>query len=367
MKNKLIRAVPVILCVLSLLTIAAVIISGTADGIQNRQLSDGSETTEEILNVPSVIIFEFEPETEALTEATTVMATEPLTQPETTEVLPFPVTEPLTEDTTEAVSKVKSLPSDLLLSNNAALAKADGTILAVKNAEERIFPASITKVMTLILTYENVEDLDNTFTMTQSIINKMWAAGAAKAGFSAGETVTIRDLIYASALPSGGDAALALALYIGGSEEEFARLMNEKAAELGMTDTHFVNPIGLHDENHYSTVIDLVKLMSYALCNDDLRNVLSTRRYVTSVTPEHPSGITLYSSVFTRIAYYQPKGATILGGKTGYTPEAGDCLASFASSSDGEDYIFVSVKAPDTYDVASDAQFVYSNLSAYIY
>ena len=205
------------------------------------------------------------------------------------------------------------------------------TVLASKKGDNRIYPASMTKVMTLIVAYETLGDMDKEFKFTQDIIDPLYEAGASVAGFQAGETVKIRDLIYGAALPSGADATGALAVACAGSEEAFAGLMNAKVQELGLEHTHFVNASGLHNNDHYSTCHDIAKIMEYAISIPFLRSAMGTYRYTTSATEQHPDGIELTSTMYRNMVGDEAKGLYIQGGKTGYTAEARHCLASFAA------------------------------------
>lgn len=207
------------------------------------------------------------------------------------------------------------------------------TVIASKGGDEKIFPASMTKVMTLIVAYENIKDLDNTtYTFSAEMLDEYFRANASVAGFSAGETVTAKDLIYGAILPSGGDATGALAELVGGDEEGFAALMNEKVKDLGLKNTHFVTASGLHDDNHYSTCHDMAVILRYALNNPFMRSVLSAYKYTTSSTEQHPDGITLTSTLFSRMAGDEVEGLFVQGGKTGYTIEAKNCLCTFAAN-----------------------------------
>ncbi len=223
---------------------------------------------------------------------------------------------------------------------------AENSVVADKGGEERIYPASMTKVMTALVAVEKCESLDASFTMTNEIIAPLAAANASVAGFTPGEVVTVRDLLYGTLLPSGADATGGLAVLIAGSEENFATLMNEKCSELGLVGTHFTNASGLHDDNHYSTCHDIALIMEAALENETLREILGTYEYVTSKTPEHPEGITLYDTMFSRVEgkdEFDDK-IEIFAGKTGYTGEAGNCLVS-AAKVVGEDKVWIFVCA----------------------
>lgn len=213
----------------------------------------------------------------------------------------------------------------------------NNTVVAEKNGKEKMYPASMTKVLTLIVAYENVDDLDDTFTFDFDIVNDAYLAGASVAGFSTGETVTIRDLLYGTVLPSGADATTALAQYIAGDEVAFAALMNKKAQEIGMTNSHFVTASGLHDDDHYSTCEDMALALKYAIATPELREILGTYTYTTSKTPEHPNGIMLFSTMYTKMKGDEAGDIYVQGGKTGYTPEAHNCLASFAAKCDEDD------------------------------
>lgn len=222
----------------------------------------------------------------------------------------------------------------------------NNTILAQRDPDAKIYPASMTKVMTLLVAAEHIENMDDTFTMTYDILAPLIEADASRAGFEENETVTITDLLYGIALPSGADATTAIAIYLSGSEEEFVTLMNDKAAELGLENTHFMNASGLHDLNHYSTVEDMALLMKCAMENSTCREILSTYQYTTSVTEQHPEGIPLESTMFSRMYGNEVTGIAIEAGKTGYTDEAGHCLVSYATDDAGKSYVAVVAKGP---------------------
>ena len=205
------------------------------------------------------------------------------------------------------------------------------TVVASKNGDSRIYPASMTKLMTLIVAYEHIEDLDATYTFPAEIFDALYEANASVAGFKPGEAVPFRDLFYGTALPSGADATTALALTVAGSETAFAQLMNETAQRLGLKNTHFVNASGLHDDNHYSTCHEIAIILEYAISIPELRQILGTYTYTTTPTEQNPEGLELHSTLYSKMEGSEAEGMYIQGGKTGYTLEARHCLATFAA------------------------------------
>lgn len=233
-----------------------------------------------------------------------------------------------------------------LYSERAILIDADtNTVIAEKNPDERIFPASMTKVMTALVACEQIENWDDTFTMTQAIIDPLYLADASLAGFVDGEKVPLLDLVYGAILPSGAEATEALSIYVAGSEEAYAELMNEKAASLGLTDTHFVDASGLHDEEHYTTLRDMAIILQAAMDNEICREILSTTYYTCQPTEQHPDGLKIFNKFMSRIEYQDLKGGEIQGAKTGYTAQAMNCCASFGVSPKGRKLICVTSKA----------------------
>lgn len=219
-----------------------------------------------------------------------------------------------------------------------------GKVLASHNGQDRIYPASLTKIMTALLAIENTDNMDESMTMPEDLFQELYAEDASMAGFLPGENVYMRDLLYGILLPSGAECCLAFAERIAGSEEAFVDMMNQKAAELGMVNTHFCNCTGLHNPEHYSTVEDMSVLLQYALKNDMFKTVFTTSRYSVYPSNCHPDGFTFYSTMFQGMDSPVVTGGQIIGGKTGYTGEAGLCLASLAEIG-GKEYILVTAKA----------------------
>ena len=214
----------------------------------------------------------------------------------------------------------------------------DDIILYEKNSEERTSIASLTKIMTCIVAIENIDNLDQKIILKSDVFTGLAEAGASVAGFRVGENVTFRDLLMGALLPSGADATRALALNISGSESEFVNLMNNKAIELGLKDTHFENTTGLESRNHYSTVKDISIILKYALKNQTFKDMYTTREYTTT------SNLTFYSTLKKISNNYSFDVSNILGSKTGYTDEAGLCMSSIANYN-GVNYLLVTTGA----------------------
>ena len=231
----------------------------------------------------------------------------------------------------------------------------ENRIVAQKRAEAQVYPASVTKVMTLLVAVENATDMTQTYEMSYNFLDELYWQQATVAGFSSGEKVSVKDMLYGCILPSGADATIGLANLLSGSEEVFAAQMNQKAADLGLKNTHFVNTSGLHDNNHYTTALDMAVVLAAAMQNDTCREVLSTYQYTTASTPQHPDGLLLTSTMFSRMYGTEPEGATIIAGKTGYTIEAGHTMASYAKGDNGHDYIFVSMDGTNKWKATYDA------------
>jgi D-alanyl-D-alanine carboxypeptidase (penicillin-binding protein 5/6) len=255
---------------------------------------------------------------------------------------------------------------DALASRNAVLVSLeDDEILYNKEGNETIYPASLTKIMTVIAAIESLDDLNQSIMISSDMFDALYRENASMAGFLPGEAVPAVDLLYGALLPSGAECCIALAEYISGSEAAFAALMNEKAEALGMKHTHFANSTGLHASDHYTTAQDLAVLLEYSLQNDTFRDIFTSQRYSTGPTKLHPDGITFYSTLFKSMASPEFEGGSILGGKTGYTSEAGLCLASLAEKN-GREYILITAGAEGDHSTEQfnilDALYVYSHL-----
>lgn len=205
-----------------------------------------------------------------------------------------------------------------------------GQVLTEKNGEEKMYPASMTKMMTAIVAMEKLNDQDKKVEITNEMVRGLDELGASVAGFAEGDVVTVRDLFYGTALPSGADAANALAILSAGSIRNFVTMMNDKAKEIGMNDSHFANVTGLHDDDHYSTAHDMARLVEYCIKNETFTKVFSSRKYTSSPTQFYPDGILMQSTTWHSAETYGISLPDLIGSKTGFTWEAGHCLAWWA-------------------------------------
>lgn len=220
----------------------------------------------------------------------------------------------------------------------------DGQVFFAKNVHERLYPASLTKVMTglIALKYGNLEDV---VTITEESL--MTEAGAKTCDFKVGDKLTLEELLNSTLVYSGNDAAMAIAIHMAGSGEEFARMMNEEAKSLGATNTNFVNPHGLSHEDHYSTAYDLYLIFNEAIKYDNFVSIVNQKSYFVQYTDELG---TLKEKTFETTNQYfttreNPEEITILGGKTGTTNAAGSCLVLLSKDSLEATYISIILKA----------------------
>lgn len=229
-----------------------------------------------------------------------------------------------------------------------------GEVLAQKDGWSRINPASMTKILTVLVAAEHITDLEDTFTMTIEITDYSFRNDCSNVGFDIGEEIPLRDLFYGTALHSGADAALGLAFYTAGSQEAFVEMMNGKLEELGLSETtHFTNCVGLYDEDHYSTPYDMAVILKEAADNEFCRQVLSEHHYVTTPTAEHPDGIDISNWFLRRIEDRDTHGE-VLCAKTGYVVQSKNCAASLGTDHAGREYICVTAGSNSVWTCISD-------------
>lgn len=209
-----------------------------------------------------------------------------------------------------------------------------GRVLYEKNADTKMYPASTTKTMTALLATE-YENLDEQVTATQNVLKI--ERGSSQIYIEPGEVMTLRQLLYALMLTSANDAAIDIAEFIGGSVENFANMMNEKAKSLGAVNTHFVNPNGLHDDNHYTTVRDMALIAREGMKNPFFRELVSTYRYEIPPTNKQQEARNYITNGNKLISPYDKnKYPYAIGIKTGYTTKSLHCLVGGAKKDDIE-------------------------------
>lgn len=268
----------------------------------------------------------------------------------------------LTAGTDTAVKNPEGLKAKICSPNAILIRADDGKILLDKNASQRIYPASMTKIMTALLAIEEAPNLDEKITLKKPVIDNLINQDASLAGFTGGEQVSVHDLLYGVILPSGAECCISIADQFEGSERNFVCSMNMRAAQLGLSDTHFVNTTGLHDPDHYSTAKDIAALLSFAVKNPTFRKIFTTMKYTTSPTNINAEGVSFSSTMWRSLRSNQAGKANILGGKVGFTDEAGLCLASMASYG-GHEYILVTAGVKNVYrGQIQDAETVYGSL-----
>ena len=239
----------------------------------------------------------------------------------------------------------------------------DGIVLAQKGAHERMNPASMTKILTLLVAAEHLteEDLEATVQITIEITDYCFVNECSVTGYELDEVVPVKDLLYGTILPSGADSSLALANYVAGSQEAFVELMNEKVAELGLAEnTHFTNCVGLYDEAHYTTAYDMAVILKAAADNAFCREILSARTYVTTATEEHPEGLVISNWFLRRIEDKDTHGE-VLCGKTGFVDQSGSCAASLAVGNNGREYLCVTANSTSSGNCIADQVALYQN------
>lgn len=288
-------------------------------------------------------------------------------------------TEGVTETETEAlpayktvtgIAEMEEISTGAIDSDYAFLCEA-GSLEAVAGlrATERMYPASMTKLMTFIVAYENAPDHSALIEITKDIKNQY--ADASRYGIDVGDFMSAEQMMYALLLVSDTDAALGLAYHVAGNEAAFVELMNRKAAELGLTNTHFANVTGLHDKDHYSTAVEMAIILDAALSIPLGRTILTTETYATYLKYYKNGVLTDYRMTFYNttlrdrfadcdVSTTAPNGTRVLGGKTGYTVEADRCLATLAQAADGREYLLITGHASSGENSARDAVKLYN-------
>lgn len=218
----------------------------------------------------------------------------------------------------------------------------DGSEVISKNAEKRAAPASITKITTALVVLQNCPDLTKTVTVSESAIKSLANTGSSLSGLKEGEQMSIADLLHCLLIPSGNDAAVVLAEYVGGSEEKFVEMMNACVKKLGCENTHYDNPHGLDSETHYTTAKDISIIAREALKYSEFKNIVSMPEYklaATNMNNERKLVNTNFMLNKVYVTYYRD---FVKGIKTGHTDNSGYCVVTYASK-DGYNYLAVAM------------------------
>ena len=229
----------------------------------------------------------------------------------------------------------------LINSRNAIVINLNNNeVIYEKNKDEVINVASMQKIMTALVGIENIEDMNDSFVIPDGMFSSL-DPELMMVGFESGDEVTYNDLLYGTMLRSGADAAYALAIRVSGNENDYIKLMNEKAVKLGLKDTYFKNTTGLDADGQHSSVSDMSILFKYALNNKNFKKIVTTESYTTSNGDFDIKGPIVVAKKYD-MSYF-------LGGKTGYTDLAGKCLASFGEQ-DGVSFLIVTANANPSVD-----------------
>ena len=213
----------------------------------------------------------------------------------------------------------------------------DNEVLMEKDANKEVSIASLTKIMTVIVAIENINNYEEKITITKKMIDGI-DSDVSIAGFNVGDKLTYNDLLYGAMLPSGADAVNALAILVSSDKDKFVELMNKKVKELGLKHTHFANVVGLYNPNNYSSAYDVAQILKYALKNPKFKSIFETKRYTYSNGKKTKSTLDYYSSKTNNNTSF------ITGSKTGYIKKSGYCLVS-TSTLNNVSYLLVTLNA----------------------
>lgn len=265
-----------------------------------------------------------------------------------------------------SITSINALDLDFY-SKNIILYNYDrDEVIYEEKADEVVSIASMTKIMTSLVLIENIDNLDKKVVLEDKHFAGLKEAYASLAGFRLGQTVTYRDLLSGILIPSGADAVQTLAIEVFGSNEILVEKMNEKARELNLQSTHFANPFGLDDDEHYSTVREVSIILKEALKNDLFKEIYTTRKYLTS-----DLSITFYSTIVEPLNMLNQSAPFIKGSKTGFTGKAGRCLSSLAYDEENDIYyLMITTGAKERVEPVLDAintyEYIFDNYSNHI-
>ena len=262
-------------------------------------------------------------------------------------------------------ASTKTLSSEITANYAVVFDLDKGSILAEKNSSQTMNPASMTKVMSLLLFAENIPNQDKKLTITQDIISFVQQRGASNCGFIAGEEVAVKDLLYGVILPSGADAVLALCKEVSGSETKFAELMNKRAKEMGLSSQcYFQNATGLYHGTHHMTVKDMGQIMATAMQNPTARGILMTENYQMSPTNKHANGLKVTNLFLQRIKTQDLGGARVEMAKTGFVSQSKFCAVSSGKGKNGRNLLIVTGGSSGTWQAVRDQAALYKLFSS---
>ena len=285
----------------------------------------------------------------------------PMAGPPVEAKTPLPLAEAVPAPVFQMEDYTEMFTEDILSQYGIFIDAESGAILAEREAHTRMNPASMTKILTVLVAAEHLTeaDLDQTATITIDITDYSYVNDCSITGYVVDETVTVRDLFYGTILPAGADSAVALAVYVAGSHEAFVNLMNEKLAQLGLAgSSHFTNCVGLYDENHYTTAYDMAVMLKAAADNAFCREVMSAHTYTTSPTEQHPDGLKV-SNLFLRRIEDRDTHGEVLCGKTGFVDQSGSCAASLGVDNAGREYLCVTAGSATKWTCIADHVVLY--------
>lgn len=266
-----------------------------------------------------------------------------------------------------SITSVGALDIDYKSENVVLYNFNNGEVIYEKDADEVVSIASMTKIITSLVLIENIDNLNTKVILQPKHFVGLKEWNAAVAGFRVGQTVTYKDLLYGIAVPSGADAVQALAIEVFGSNEALVRKMNQKVSSMGLKNTKFTNPYGMDEDGHYSTVREVYLMLQEALKNELFKEMFTTRRYLTS-----DKSITLYSTIMEPLKTLGKNANYIVGAKTGYTDDAGRCLASLGYDEDNDIYYLMvtagaSKKVDPIIDAMSTYEYLFENYKKYTF
>jgi D-alanyl-D-alanine carboxypeptidase len=259
------------------------------------------------------------------------------------------------------IPKSKNISTDAAITASSALLinDTDNKVIYAQDIYSKQYPASVTKIVTALVALKNASLSDKvTISYNASHVTEY---GAKLCGFEEGDVVSMKDLLYCLLIYSGNDAAVAIAEHISGSVEEFATVMNQEMISLGASGSHFVNPNGLHDDDHYTTAYDLYLVFHELLQYKSFRKIIRKQDYTAHCKDadgeKHSLSMT-NTNQYLAGSVTSPDGITVIGGKTGTTINAGSCLILYSRDEQKKDYISVILKADSSYSLYSQMTYL---------